>query len=87
MQQMGRFTLRDENKTIGVGKVLRYIPYNKAASGTKTATPPKKAESNQIDSSTKPVKGIEVTNVDGDDGNENVLTTGATSDGTDEENA
>jgi len=26
MPQLGRFTLRDEGKTIGVGKVLRYKP-------------------------------------------------------------
>lgn len=26
---MGRFTLRDEGKTIAVGKVLKYKPYNK----------------------------------------------------------
>ena len=26
MPQMGRFTLRDEGKTIAVGKVLRYKP-------------------------------------------------------------
>lgn len=26
MAQLGRFTLRDEGKTIGVGKVLRYKP-------------------------------------------------------------
>lgn len=26
---MGRFTLRDEGKTIAVGKVLKYKPYDK----------------------------------------------------------
>jgi len=29
---MGRFTLRDEGKTICVGKVLKYKPYAKTAS-------------------------------------------------------
>lgn len=29
IQQMGRFTLRDEGKTICVGKVLKYKPYTK----------------------------------------------------------
>ena len=26
---LGRFTLRDETKTIAVGRVIRYIPFNK----------------------------------------------------------
>jgi len=26
---LGRFTLRDEGKTIAVGRVIRYIPFNK----------------------------------------------------------
>lgn len=30
---MGRFTLRDEGKTIAVGKVLRYKPYTKGIVG------------------------------------------------------
>lgn len=29
LQQMGRFTLRDDKKTIGIGKVLKYKPYVK----------------------------------------------------------
>lgn len=33
IQQMGRFTLRDEGKTICVGKVLRYKPVVKGAAG------------------------------------------------------
>jgi hypothetical protein len=34
---MGRFTLRDEGKTIAVGKVLKYVPYVKGVVGnTKT---------------------------------------------------
>jgi len=32
---MGRFTLRDEGKTIAVGKVLKYKPYNKGIVGAK----------------------------------------------------
>ena len=31
--QMGRFTLRDEGKTIAVGKVLKYKPYSKGVVG------------------------------------------------------
>jgi peptide chain release factor subunit 3 len=31
--QMGRFTLRDEGKTIAVGKVLKYKPYSKGIVG------------------------------------------------------
>lgn len=31
---MGRFTLRDEGKTICVGKVLKYKPYTKGVVGT-----------------------------------------------------
>ena len=33
MQQMGRFTLRDEGRTIAIGKVLKYKPYNKGIVG------------------------------------------------------
>ena len=33
IQQMGRFTLRDEGKTICVGKILKYKPYIKGAAG------------------------------------------------------
>jgi peptide chain release factor subunit 3 len=33
IEQMGRFTLRDEGKTICIGKVLRYKPYTKGAAG------------------------------------------------------
>ena len=43
MPQLGRFTLRDEGKTIGVGKVLRYKPskdtiLNLAKEETKSAS-------------------------------------------------
>lgn len=37
IQQMGRFTLRDEGKTICVGKVLKYKPYNKGLVGANNA--------------------------------------------------
>lgn len=33
IQQMGRFTLRDEGRTIAVGKVLKYKPYSKGVVG------------------------------------------------------
>lgn len=35
IQQMGRFTLRDEGKTIAVGKVLKYKPYSKGIVGAR----------------------------------------------------
>lgn len=49
---LGRFTLRDEGKTIALGRVLRYIPYNKdraaqprpAATSAATATTSTPAE-------------------------------------------
>jgi len=37
IQQMGRFTLRDEGKTIAVGKVLKYKPYTKGIVGAATS--------------------------------------------------
>ena len=36
IQQMGRFTLRDEGKTIAVGKVLKYKPYSKGIVGARS---------------------------------------------------
>ena len=46
IQQMGRFTLRDEGKTICVGRVLKYKPYDKkvaavapTTAASSTATP------------------------------------------------
>jgi peptide chain release factor subunit 3 len=36
IQQMGRFTLRDEGKTIAVGKVLKYKPYSKGIVGAQS---------------------------------------------------
>ncbi len=37
IQQMGRFTLRDEGKTIAVGKVLKYKTYTKGIVGASTS--------------------------------------------------
>lgn len=39
IQQMGRFTLRDEGKTIAVGKVLKYKPYSKGIVGASQGKP------------------------------------------------
>jgi len=38
IQQMGRFTLRDEGKTICVGKVLKYKPFDKKTTGGPATT-------------------------------------------------
>lgn len=35
---MGRFTLRDEGKTIAVGKVLKYKPYDKKVGAASAGT-------------------------------------------------
>jgi hypothetical protein len=34
---MARFTLRDEGRTIAIGKVLKYKPYAKGVVGTNVA--------------------------------------------------
>ena len=51
---MGRFTLRDEGKTICLGKILKYKPYTKGlASATSTAqvgAVTKQLENTQINS-------------------------------------
>lgn len=39
---MGRFTLRDEGKTIAVGKVLKYKPYQKGVVGASKDVPAQK---------------------------------------------
>lgn len=39
IQQMGRFTLRDEGKTIAVGKVIKYKPYSKGIVGASKEVP------------------------------------------------
>jgi len=36
---MGRFTLRDEGKTICVGKVIKYKPYKGTVEGSSSAKP------------------------------------------------
>jgi peptide chain release factor subunit 3 len=38
LPQMGRFTLRDEGRTIAVGKVLRYKPVKVVTYGTGATT-------------------------------------------------
>jgi hypothetical protein len=43
IQQMGRFTLRDEGKTIAVGKVLKYKPYSKGVVGANVGAAKKPA--------------------------------------------
>jgi len=45
---MGRFTLRDEGKTIAVGKVLKYKPYVKGVVGQQTAKPTVSEVTNQM---------------------------------------
>ena len=40
IQQMGRFTMRDEGKTICVGKVLKYKPYDKKVAAPTVAAGP-----------------------------------------------
>lgn len=39
IQQMGRFTLRDEGKTIAVGRVLKYKPFVKGVVGASKDVP------------------------------------------------
>mmetsp|Transcript_12798 Transcript_12798/g.21650 ORF Transcript_12798/g.21650 Transcript_12798/m.21650 type:complete len:181 (+) Transcript_12798:2031-2573(+) len=47
INQMGRFTLRDEGKTICVGRVLRYKPYAKGAAGAAQMKRVKQAQAQQ----------------------------------------
>lgn len=47
IQQMGRFTLRDEGRTICVGKVLKYKPYTKGAVTAAPTEAQKQAEANK----------------------------------------
>lgn len=67
---MGRFTLRDDGKTICVGKVLKYKPYSKAVQGGKPADAQvaalaKKLDGTQINSaSSEPVKGEVILNLE-----------------------
>jgi len=52
---MGRFTLRDEGKTIGLGKILKYKPHKK---GDPLKEAPKNVESKKIVSGGEPVKDL-----------------------------
>jgi hypothetical protein len=56
MAQLGRFTLRDEGKTIAVGKVLKYKP----AASTVAAAGVKKEEV-KSESTPKPTSGTATT--------------------------
>lgn len=86
---MGRFTLRDDGKTICVGKVLKYKPYNKsAASGAQVAALTKKLDSTQISSaSSEPVKGEVVMNLETGEVKEKEKPLGAIAEGEEDENA
>jgi len=88
---MGRFTLRDDGKTICVGKVLKYKPYNKsAASGAQAqvAALAKKLDSTQISSaSSEPVKGEVVMNLETGEVKEKEKPLGAIAEGEEDENA
>lgn len=53
---MGRFTLRDDGKTICVGKIIKYKPYVKGSSGgaAAVAAVTKQLDNTQISSSSAP---------------------------------
>lgn len=86
IQQMGRFTLRDDGKTICVGKVLKYKPYNKSASAAQgqVAALAKKLDSTQITSSSEPVKGEVVMNLETGEVKEKAKPLGAIAEGEEE---
>jgi sulfate adenylyltransferase subunit 1 (EFTu-like GTPase family) len=86
IQQMGRFTLRDDGKTICVGKVLKYKPYNKSASAAQgqVAALAKKLDSTQISSSSEPVKGEVVMNLETGEVKEKAKPLGAIAEGEEE---
>lgn len=48
IQQMGRFSLRDEGKTIGIGRVLKYKPYSKGIVGASAKSETKKATQQEV---------------------------------------
>jgi hypothetical protein len=50
MPQLGRFTLRDEGRTIAVGKVLKYKPASSSVGATATG----KKEETKADGGPKP---------------------------------
>lgn len=56
IQQLGRFTLRDEGKTIGLGKVLKYKPHKKGDPLKEAAKKEEKAAA--ITSAGEPAKDL-----------------------------
>ena len=88
---MGRLTLRDDCKTICVGKVLKYKPYNKSASSStaqQVSALAKKLDSTQISSaSSEPVKGEVVMNLETGEVKEKEKPLGAIAEGDEDENA
>lgn len=66
IQQMGRFTLRDEGRTIAVGKVMKYKPYTKGVVGASAvAEVTKKMAASSITTVHAPVQEL-VYNMDDD---------------------
>ena len=55
--QMGRFTLRDEGKTIAIGKILKYKPVKVATTFASTTN----QQNNQTQDQTEEVKGSDLT--------------------------
>jgi len=85
---MGRFTLRDDGKTICVGKVLKYKPYSKTGAQAQPAAAAKKADSTHINSaSSEPVKGEVVMNLETGEVKEKEKPLGAIAEGAEDENA
>lgn len=56
MPQLGRFTLRDEGKTIAVGKVLRYKPAKEVTGAAALLAKAEEAKKIAASSTTKEVK-------------------------------
>ena len=61
---MGRFTLRDDGKTICVGKVIKYKPYSKTASTALPAGVGAAARPQITSGSSEPVKGEVIINLE-----------------------
>lgn len=57
MPQLGRFTLRDEGRTIGVGKVLKYKPAKDTGGAPSTSTGAAKNEETKKD---QPITNVAV---------------------------
>lgn len=53
---LGRFTLRDEGKTIAIGRITRFIPYNKEKAAALAAT---KADASAVASGDKTTGGAD----------------------------